>query len=271
MSEPIHAAKGWFVSHLFYEIDRLAWAESDPSARGETGRFLSEWMKPYEEGVRRQLFTYSIWGLKADLGFLIVDPDLQSLDEQEKKVHQVFPSGVLQPVHSFISLSEASEYITRDDDYRETLIRQGVGEESPEFEKKMSDFHSRMGVYIEERLHPRIPPHRVMCFYPMNKTRRGEENWYRLDFETRKKYMRGHAATGRSYHEHVKQLVTGSIGLDDWEWGVTLFSDDPFYFKKIVYEMRYDEASARFGEFGDFWIGIQLAPQELINRLQLEP
>jgi chlorite dismutase len=103
----------------------------------------------------------------------------------------------------------------------------------------------------------------------MNKSRLGDDNWYLLDFDSRKRYMAGHAITGRKYQKDVKQLVTGAIGLDDWEWGVTLFAEDPYYFKKIVYEMRYDEASARYGEFGPFYIGIRLEPQELIERLKL--
>ena len=103
----------------------------------------------------------------------------------------------------------------------------------------------------------------------MSKKRETPENWYLLDFEERKRYMAGHAITGRKFHGRVSQLVTGSIGLDDWEWGVSLFADDPFYFKKILYEMRYDEASARFGEFGPFYVGIRLEPGDLLKQLKI--
>jgi hydrogen peroxide-dependent heme synthase len=126
-----------------------------------------------------------------------------------------------------------------------------------------------MRFYINERLYPVLPDHRAICFYPMNKRRQGEDNWYSLDFESRKALMSGHLVTGRKYTGKVKQLVTGSIGLDAWEWVVTLFGDDPYHFKKIVYEMRYDEVSARYADFGDFLIGVQLGPQALFERLRL--
>jgi chlorite dismutase len=188
----------------------------------------------------------------------------------EYLLSKVLTAGVLEPVSSFISMSEISEYMADESDYDRTLREKNeLHPDSAEYQDKMQAYRDRMKVYINERLFPRIPDHRVMCFYPMNKSRGDKENWYLLDFAARKRYMAGHAITGRKFQPTVSQMVTGSIGLDDWEWGVTLFAQDPFYFKKILYEMRFDEASARFGEFGGFFVGLKQEPEELLDRLLL--
>lgn len=268
--DPIYASEGWFVSHFFYRINRkelscLAQAELKRSCHN-----FMELVEVYRKGENCQFFCYSIWGSKADLAFLLVDPEFTRMVQMETELLTVFPPGVLEPVDSFSSMSEISEYMSQEEDYDRTLrMKEKLTPESPEYRSKMNAFRERMKVYIDERLYPRIPEHRVICFYPMTKKREGTENWYLLDFEERKKYMASHAITGRRFHGKVSQLVTGSIGLDDWEWGVSLFADDPYYFKKILYEMRYDEASARFGEFGSFYVGIRLGPEELLEKLKI--
>ena len=122
---------------------------------------------------------------------------------------------------------------------------------------------------MDERLFRRIPPQRYLCFYPMNKRRSGSDNWYSLDFPTRKTLMGGHARVGRKYGGRVTQLISGSTGLDDWEWGVTLVAQQLDPIKEIVYEMRFDEVSARFGEFGVFYINLRLTPEALWGHLHL--
>lgn len=265
--EPIYAAEGWFVSHLFYSVDREVLNRSQMAPVRQ--RFL-ELVEVFRRGENCQLFCYLIWGSKADLGFLLVDPEFTRLVQMETELLTVFPAGMLKPADSFCSMSEISEYMSQQEDYGRTLQKkEGLQPESKEYRAKMNAFRERMKTYIDERLYPRIPKHRVMCFYPMNKKREAVENWYLLDFEARKRYMASHAITGRKFQGQVSQLVTGSIGLDDWEWGVSLFSDDPFHFKKILYEMRYDEASARFGEFGRFLVGIRSEPGELLEKLKI--
>ena len=123
--------------------------------------------------------------------------------------------------------------------------------------------------YLQHRLYPVLPDWPAICFYPMSKRRSGADNWYSLDFETRRKLMGGHARTGREYAGRILQLITGSTGLDEHEWGVSLFAKDAFDIKAIVYEMRFDEVSARFGEFGDFFVGMQLPLDQLFRRLCL--
>jgi chlorite dismutase len=126
-----------------------------------------------------------------------------------------------------------------------------------------------MADYAENRLHPRLPAKKVLCFYPMSKRRDGADNWFTLPFADRKRLMSGHARVGRTYAGRVLQLITGSVGIDDWEWGVTLLSDDPAVLKEIVYEMRFDEVSARYAEFGPFFTGLVLDPAVALSRVGL--
>ncbi len=115
--------------------------------------------------------------------------------------------------------------------------------------------------FVRKRLYPEVPKSKYICFYPMDKRRQGDDNWYMLDMEKRRELMRSHGMIGRSYAGKVRQFITGSIGLDEYEWGVTLFSDDMLQFKKLIYEMRFDEVSARYGDFGDFFVGVHLPHQ----------
>jgi hydrogen peroxide-dependent heme synthase len=172
-----------------------------------------------------QVVPFAVLGHKAELGFMAVGPDLWRL--------QRFQAGLvaagLEVVDSYVSLTEVSEY------------SQGMPEER-----------------LRERLYPTLPPagKRVLCFYPMSKRRSPGANWFTLPFDQRKELMYGHGAKGREYAGRVVQLITGSTGLDDWEWGVTLFADDPVSLKQIVYEMRFDPASALYAKFGRFVTGL---------------
>ena len=141
---------------------------------------------------------------------------------------------------------------------------------SPEFEEKMAGFRARMAKYLSDRLQPLLPDWPVVCFYPMSKRRAGPgQNWYALDFPSRRKLMGGHARVGRTYAGRVLQLITGSTGLDDMEWAVTLFAKTTSEIKAIVYEMRFDEVSAQYAEFGEFFIGLQMPLDSLFARLNL--
>jgi len=268
--EPIRAESGWFILHAFYQVDRRAWAGLSQSEQQQTRSSLEDLLCQFRLGENCQADSYAVLGHKADFGVMLVDPELHHLNEVENGILRSFAPGTIRPVYSFFSLSEVSEYMSQDKDYDRTLReKEGLAPESAEYQKKMEAFRERMRFYINERLYPQLPEHRVMCFYPMNKARGGEYNWYSLDFDTRKQLMSGHLITGRKFAGRVKQLVTGGVGLDDWEWGVTLFADDPFYLKKVVYDMRFDEVSARYAEFGAFLVGIRLEPGALFDRLRL--
>ncbi len=149
------------------------------------------------------------------------------------------------------------------------IEQEKLNPESEEFKKRWEEISKRKADYERYRLYPEMPDWEVMAFYPMNKRREGSDNWYMLDFATRKRLMGGHARVGRKYSGRVSQLITGSIGLDDWEWGVTLMAHQTDALKEIVYEMRFDEVSARYGEFGPFYINLRLSPAALWQHLQL--
>src|SRR5262249_34107592 len=150
---------------------------------------------------------------------------------------------------SFVSLTERSEYTTTVEEERARL--EAAGE--PEVEARLAEWRERMAAYVDARLHPRLPRRRVIAFYPMSKRRDPGAHWSALPFEERRRMMGGHARVGRRYAGRILQLITGSTGLDDWEWGVTLLADDPAAIKEIVYEMRFDEVSALYALFGPFW------------------
>ena len=176
------------------------------------------------QGGGAQVVTAAMLGHKADVGILALGPDLRAL----RSLQTALRLAGLDVAGSYVSLTEVSEYAA------------GVPEEMK-----------------QARLYPQLPPAGMpaFCFYPMSK-RRGDDNWYTLPFEDRMALMHGHGAVGRNYRGRVLQLVTGSTGLDDWEWGVTLFGVHPDDLKACVYEMRFDEASARYAEFGPFWTGV---------------
>jgi chlorite dismutase len=192
---------------------------------------------------------------------MCLSPDLDALDRLVKRVL----AGPLERLDSFVSLTEHSEYTTTEAEERTRLEVAG----EPGVDAALAAWRERMDRYKDARLHPRLPRKRFICFYPMSKTRIPGANWYDLDFDERKRLMRGHASTGRAYSGRVLQLITGATGLDDWEWGVTLLADDPTAVKEIVYEMRFDEASAKYALFGPFWVGLVMDPRDAFARAGL--
>ncbi len=217
------------------------------------------------------LLIFSIATPKADIGFMLLTADLQVANTYEKQLTLSLGPEILSPTYSYLSQTESSEYTTSGEQYAaETLIgEKGLAEGSPEFIAGMKEFDERMAHYLKHRLYPVLPDWPVICFYPMSKRRSGGDNWYALDFEARKKLMAGHARVGRTYSGRILQLITGSAGLDEFEWGVTLLAKDTIDIKSIVYEMRFDEVTARYGEFGDFYIGMQLPLDVLFRRICL--
>jgi hydrogen peroxide-dependent heme synthase len=262
--------EGWNVLHLFYRIDYATWRLLSEQERRNAKTALSSLVQEVRAANSTQLLTFSIVSPKADLGFMLLTPDLHFANAIEKKLSLSLGDDVLTPVFSFYSLTERSEYTMSEDEHRAVLIKEkNLKPESDEFEQSIAEFRTRMQKYVRDRLYPNLPDWPVICFYPMTKRREHENNWYRLPFEERKELMAGHGRLGRQYAGRVRQLITGATGLDDWEWGVTLFAQDVFEVKSIVYEMRFDEVSARFAEFGEFFIGLQLPLDQLFQRLTL--
>lgn len=261
---PVLPTEGRHVLHAFYRLDRLAWAES-----GDSADFLSL-AQNIRQRPNTQLILFSVVGPKADLGWLLMTPDLQELDRLHKALEKSFGPGVLDPTYSYLSMTERSEYTTSEEEYAATLVHEeGLTPDSPEYTTKMEEFRRRMAKYTQDRLYPNLPPWPVLCFYPMSKRRAVGQNWYALDFTERRELMKGHARVGRTYAGRILQLITGSTGLDEMEWGVTLLAHNTSDIKAIVYEMRFDPVSAQYAEFGDFFIGLCMEPADLLQRLAI--
>jgi peroxiredoxin len=234
MSEAISTLEGWYALHDFRTIDWNAWkaasSEERSHAQKELAALLGQWDR-IERDKQGSTVFYSIIGHKADFVFMHLRESLEELQELETAFNKSAFAAFTFPVYSYVSIVELSSY----------MAKPGTD--------PMQDPD------ILARLKPALPKSKHICFYPMNKKREGNDNWYMLSMEDRRTFMRSHGMIGRTYAGKVKQIITGSVGFDDWEWGVTLFADDALQFKKLVYEMRFDEVSARFGEFGDFYVG----------------
>lgn len=269
-SDRVIPRQGWHVIHLFYQIDRATWSILSDEARLEAKTNLTALIQEIRSTDSTQLLAFSMVTPKADLGFMLLTPDLHQANEFEKRLTTSLGPEILSPIYSYLSMTELSEYTTTEEQYGEQLVsEEELEKDSEEFQAKIEEFQNRMKKYNSDRLYPNMPDWAVMCFYNMSKRRGEKDNWFDLDFPERRRLMLGHAKTGRTYAGRVRQLITGSTGLDEAEWGVTLFAHNSQDIKEIVYEMRFDEASARFAEFGDFYIGLQVALDELFRRLQL--
>jgi chlorite dismutase len=226
VNEPLTPGEGWGVLHLFCKVHPSADAEAVVAAVKAA------------QASGLQVITFSVFGHKADLGFMALGPDWVIL--------RLFQAGIegagLEIVHSYLSLTEVSEYA------------KGMPEDM-----------------LRSRLYPVLPPEgkRAFCFYPMSKRRAEGHNWFALPFDDRKDLMLGHGKVGRTFAGRVVQLITGSTGLDDYEWGVSLFAVRPDDLKDVVYTMRFDEASAHYAEFGPFFAGIVGPIEEVLAQVGL--
>jgi len=256
--EPLTPSTGWGVLHGFYRVERER-AEREP---GGAKRVLDAVASLVRHD--HQVLCGAVLGHKADLAVMALGPDLARLQRFQVELL----GAPLAPVWSYVSLTELSEYTSTEDDERARLARdEGLAGDA--LEERVAEWRERMAQYHEHRLHPRLPRKRLLCFYPMSKRRDVGANWYELDFGERKRIMGGHARVGRAYAGRVLQLITGSTALDDWEWGVTLLADDPVALKDIVHEMRFDEASARYAEFGPFVTALLGEPADALARIGL--
>jgi chlorite dismutase len=268
--KPIVPEEGWVVQHLFYTIDHGFWAALTPDEQAERRSRLESTLSAIRRHPKTQLLSFSMVSPKADVGFMLLTPDLQDANAFEKQLSLALGPDVLNPSYSYLSMTEWTEYSEKEEEAVARLqTTEGLQPGTEAFEKRLAEWKAHMSKYYSDRLYPNMPDWQVMCFYPMSKRRSVGANWYAQDFAKRRELMGGHAKTGRKFAGKVRQLVTGSTGLDSHEWGVTLFAHDIYQIKTIVYEMRWDEVTTQYGEFGDFYIGIQLPVDELLKRVQL--
>ena len=260
--------EGWHCLHLFYRIEYGQWQLLNREEQHAAKTNLTRLVQEIRAMENTQLLTLSVVTPKADLAFMLITPDLQIANKIDKQLSLSLGPDVLMPVYSYLSLTEESEYITTEEEYTRTLEPETKNNPA-KLEEALAAFRERIKHYRQDRVYPTLPDWPIVCFYNMNKRRGEERNRYALPYEERRELMKGHAKVGREYAGKVKQLITGSTGLDDAEWGVTLFARDTFQIKAIVYQMRFDPVSAEYADFGEFFIGIQLPLDELFRRLQL--
>jgi chlorite dismutase len=213
-----------------------------------------------------QSALFSQIGHKGDLMLLHFRDSLEAAHRAELQVARLALSDYLEATHSYVSVVELGLYESSAKTYAQVAER-GFQPHSPEWNAGIAEVVQRQAAAMAPRLYPEIPKSKYLCFYPMDRRRGEAENWYTLPMAERQRMMHEHGLIGRRYADCVRQIITGSIGFDDWEWGVDLFADDPLVFKKLIYEMRFDEVSAVYALFGSFYIGLRIAADQLADLL----
>ncbi len=264
----LRPGEGWHCSHFFYRFNRAILTNLKDNYPGDltSENLRSEFCRILDPDVEvrpQRLQVGWVAGHKADFSLMMMDPDPRVIES----VHQnilASPIGVgIDTTWSYVSISEVSEYAQTVDQYAQRLVTEGCDVNSSEFETKLTLYQQRLEKMNYQRLTPDFPTWPVSCFYPMNKWRLPTANWFNLPASERHRLMLEHARSGIKFGGKVSQLITTGIGLDDWEWGVTLWATNPVYLKQIVYEMRFDEASAKYAEFGPFFTSYLSAPEKI--------
>ncbi|TWT03476.1 hydrogen peroxide-dependent heme synthase [Planomicrobium sp. CPCC 101079] len=249
MNEAAITLDGWYVLHDFRSMDWVSWKmlsdEERQFAIDEYQAFIQK-VNAADENKTGAHALYSIVGQKADLMLMLLRETMDELRELETEYNKLTLIAYTVPTYSYVSVVELSNYLA------------GKSDEDP-----------YQNPHVRARLYPELQRSQYICFYPMDKRRQGDDNWYMLPMDARKELMLSHGKIGRSYAGKVKQIISGSVGFDDYEWGVTLFADDVLQFKKLVYEMRFDEVSARYAEFGSFYVGTRLDADRLVKFLEV--
>ena len=248
--------EGYSVLHQMMRFRWTAWKALPEGTRSsiaqEAGAVLGE-MERNQEG---QSALFSLIGHKGDLILVHFRKSFADLNQAELKLAGLRLSAYLEPTSSYLSVIELGLYDSTLKIYKE-LTDQGIQPHSDQWKAEIECKLDRHREAMRPRLFPEIPPNRYLCFYPMDRRRGEDKNWYMLPIEERARQMNDHGLVGRRYAGEVKQIITGSIGFDDWEWGVDLFADDPLVFKKLIYEMRFDHVSAVYALFGQFYVGVR--------------
>jgi peroxiredoxin len=254
--------EGSFILHQMFRVRWPAWralAASDQKRIIEraTARFAGWERNPQEPSA-----LFSLLGHKGDLMLVHFRRSLEELNHAELQLAHSRFNEFLEPATSYLSVVELGLYELSVKLYGE-LMKKGLNPGSAEWSREVEDELEKQRQTAAPRLWPEIPQRRYLCFYPMNKLRGEAKNWYGQAIGERQRMMREHGMIGRRYAGRVTQIISGSIGFDDWEWGVDLFADDPLVFKKLVYDMRFDEASAVYGVFGAFFVGLRFPSSQL--------
>jgi chlorite dismutase len=265
--------EGSAVLHQFFRFDWKAWRALSAADRDRVAAESVAALEHKGPGPARSAY-YSQLGHKGDLIFIHFRDSFEQLNQVELDLAQLPIYDFLELRHSYVSVVELGLYESSRKTW-EAAAAKGLEPGSPEFQAEVNESMKRATTAMAPRLHPAIPDAKYLCFYPMDRLRGEDKNWYTVPFAERQRMMHEHGLIGRKYGDVVKQIISGSIGMDDWEWGVTLFAEDPVVFKKLIYEMRFDEVSAVYALFGQFYLGIRLPidkfPDWLSGKLQTAP
>jgi peroxiredoxin len=254
--------EGWSILHQMFRVRWSTWKTLSPARRREAANEAAALLVGLENAPGGPTTLVNLLGHKGDLMLVHFRREFEALSEAELRLARTALFDHLEPTTSYVSIVELGLY-EMTGKVHEDLAARGLLRGTPEFDQAFDAEMGRQRERVIGRLYQEVPARRFVCFYPMNK-RRGEiKNWYAVPFEKRAAMMREHGFIGREYTGQVTQIVSGSIGLDDWEWGVDLFADDPLVFKKLIYDLRFDEASADYAEFGPFYVGLRFPAREL--------
>jgi chlorite dismutase len=257
--------EGASVLHQMVRVRWAAWRQLAEGQREEIAREAAAVLAPLEREAKSA--AYSVLGHKADLMLVHFRDSFDQLNQVELELKRLRLEEFLEPTTSYLSVVELGLYESTVKLYR-SLAERGVEPHSEEWNREAENVMERQREAMRPRLFPKIPETRYVCFYPMDRRRGEEKNWYRLPIEERQRQMEEHGLVGRRYAGKVQQIITGSTGFDDWEWGVDLFADDPLVFKKLIYEMRFDEVSAVYASFGSFYVGVRCPVEKLGELLE---
>ncbi len=255
-------------SSLLHQFFRFDWPRWRACAAGERERIAGEATAALKKLERTganapvQTALFSQLGHKGDLILMHFRESLEALNQVELDLAQTELYDFLDLRHSYVSVVELGLYESSRKTY-EAASAKGFDAHTPEWNAEIATSLQRGAEAMKPRLFPAVPETKYMCFYPMDRKRGGQVNWYSVPFAERQRMMHEHGMIGRRYGDQVKQIISGSIGMDDWEWGVDLFAEDPVIFKKLIYEMRFDEVSAVYALFGQFFIGVRLPVDRL--------
>ncbi len=254
---------------MLHQMLRVRWTAWKQLAAAERARIAEEAggaLAEMEREAGGQSAAFSLLGHKGDLILVHFRRSFDELNKVERRLAGLGLWDYLEPTSSYLSVVELGLYESSLKTYA-TLAERGIAPFSPEWTAAIEEVMARQREAMAPRLFPDMPPHKYLCFYPMDRKRGELKNWYRLPMAERQRQMHEHGMVGRRYAGEVKQVISGSIGFDDWEWGVDLFADDPLVFKKLIYEMRFDEVSADYALFGTFYVGIRCQAADLANWL----
>ena len=258
--------EGWHTLHQMFRLRWPAWQALSANARQEVTAEVITLFQEWERSEAGQSGLFSMLGHKGDVLILHFRRSLDELNDAELRLAHTKLTEFLEPTTSYLSIVELGLYESSVRLYN-SLKEKGLQPYTTEWNQAVETEVARLKQTMATRLWPEIPQRRYLCFYPMDKKRGEDKNWYQVNIADRQQMMSEHGLIGRRYAGQVTQIISGSVGFDDWEWGVDLFADDPLVFKKLVYEMRFDEASAIYGLFGTFYVGLRFPATEIVTLL----